>query len=179
MSRVSTGKVALAVVLLSESVLFGTLLAAYAAMRDQAHWQMGHGLPQIAMPLANTAILLLSVWPAARAAAGARAHRNLRVRGPLALALVLGLVFAGGQVFEFMRAGLRVDDAAFGGVFFALMGFHGLHVLAGVIVLLLNVLREPVSGYSAGDVDAIEVGSLFWYYVVAVWVVLFAALYVI
>ena len=115
MGRVSTGKVALAVVLLSESVLFGTLLAAYAAMRDQAHWEMGHGLPQIAIPLANTAVLLFSLWPASRAAAWARTHHSFSVRGPLALGLVLGLVFAAGQVFEFLRAGLRVDDAAFGG----------------------------------------------------------------
>lgn len=179
MSRPSTGKVALAIILMSESVLFGTLLAAYAAMRDQAHWVTGHGLPWLGFPLANTMILLLSTWPAALASARLRANPGSHVRGLLLLTLGLGLVFVVGQVYEFMRAGLRVNDAAFGGVFFALIGFHALHLLAGVVVLLLNLAREPQTSYSAGDLDAIEVGSLFWYYVVAVWLVLFTVLYLI
>jgi cytochrome c oxidase subunit III len=179
MTRISTAKVALAIVLLSESVLFATLIAAYAALRDEAQWTMAHGLTRLVIPLANTVILAVSIRPAALTAARLRAGRASSVRGLLLATLALGLAFVGGQIYEFMHAGLRIDDAAFGGVFFALMGFHALHLLAGVVVLLLNLAREPVPAYSAADVDAIEVGSFFWYYVVAVWIVLFAALYLI
>ena len=57
------------------------------------------------------------------------------------------------------------------------MSFHGLHVLAGMVMLTIGIVRARLSDFSAGDAGAIEIGSLFWYYVAAVWLVLFAALY--
>jgi len=64
MSKLSTGKVALFIILISESVFFTTLLVAYAALRDQNSWLIDHSLARLTIPLINTAILLLSVIPA-------------------------------------------------------------------------------------------------------------------
>ena len=72
---------------------------------------------------------------------------------------------------------MRIDDQAFGGVFFTLMGFHGLHVLAGVVFLSINLARARLGDFSPARYDAVEIGTWFWYYVAAVWIVLFAALY--
>ena len=93
--------------------------------------------------------------------------------------MLLGLLFVAGQIYEFSHAGLRIDDPAFGGVFFTLMGFHAIHVLAGVVFLTLNYLRAGLGDFSAERYEVVELGTLFWYYVTAVWFVLFAALYLI
>jgi cytochrome c oxidase subunit 3 len=93
------------------------------------------------------------------------------------LTLLLGLVFVTIQIYEFSHAGMRINDQAFGGVFFTLMGFHGLHVLAGVVFLIINLVRTRLGDFSPNRYEAVELGTWFWYYVTAVWVVLFGALY--
>ena len=90
---------------------------------------------------------------------------------------MLGLVFVTVQIYEFSSAGMHINDQAFGGVFFTLMGFHGLHVLAGVVFLIINLARTRLGDFSPTRYTAVELGTLFWYYVTFVWIVLFAALY--
>jgi cytochrome c oxidase subunit 3 len=57
------------------------------------------------------------------------------------------------------------------------MGFHGLHVLAGVGFLIINLARTRLGDFSPTRYEAVELGTWFWYYVTVVWIVLFAALY--
>jgi heme/copper-type cytochrome/quinol oxidase subunit 3 len=177
MSKVSNGKVALFIILISESVFFATLLVAYAALRDQTNWPVDHHLARLTIPLINTTILLLSVIPAWRAIVSARDGKQSALLTSMAVTLTLGLIFVGGQVYEFSHAGLHINDQAFGGVFFTLMGFHALHILAGVVFLIINLVRTRLGDFSPSNYDLIELGSWFWYYVTVVWLVLFAALY--
>jgi cytochrome c oxidase subunit 3 len=179
MSRLSTGKVALFIILGSESVFFATLLVAYAALRDQFNWPVQHSLARLIIPLINTAVLLISILPAWRATAAIREDQRSASRASQILALALGLIFVAGQVYEFEHAGLHIDDQAFGGVFFTLMGFHALHVLAGITFAAINIVRTQLGDFSARYFDPIELGTWFWYYVAAVWIILFTALYLI
>jgi len=175
--RLSTGKVALFIILTSESVFFATLLVAYAALRDQNNWPMDHSLGRLTIPLINTALLLLSVIPAARAIINVRNEKRHALLNSMNLTLILGLIFVAGQVYEFSHAGLHIDDQAFGGVFFTLMGFHALHVLAGEVFLIINLIRAKLGDFSSHHYSSIELGTWFWYYVTIVWLVLFVALY--
>ena len=177
MNKFSTGKVALSIILTSESVFFATMLVAYISMRNQGSWPVEHTLVRLTIPLANTAILLFSVVSAWRGTVSIQEGKTSALNGWLLCTLLLGLVFVTGQVYEFSRAGMQIDDQAFGGVFFALMGFHGLHVLAGVVFLIINLARALLGDFSPTRYDAVEIGTWFWYYVAAVWIVLFAALY--
>lgn len=176
-SKLSNGKVALFIVLMSESVFFATLLVAYVALRDQTNWPMDHSLARLTIPLINTAILLLSVIPAWRANVSIRDGKQSALLIWLVMTLMFGLVFVAGQVYEFRHAGLHINDQAFGGVFFTLMGFHALHVLAGMVILVINLVRARLGDFSSNEHDLIDLGSWFWYYVTAVWLILFAALY--
>jgi heme/copper-type cytochrome/quinol oxidase subunit 3 len=97
----------------------------------------------------------------------------------LLMALLMGALFFAGQVFEFMHSGMRIYDSTFGGVFFALISFHALHVLAGITVLAINYARAWLNDFSANRHIAITVGTWFWYYVTAVWIVLFTVLYLV
>lgn len=176
--RLSTGKLALFIILASESVFFATLLAAYVALRGQGGWSVEHTFARLQVPLLNTSILLLSTLSAWRGAGAIRAGKVSVLQGWLAVTLLLGLIFVVGQAYEFSHAGLHIDDQAFGGVFFTLMGFHALHVLGGGFFLLLVFIRSRMGDFSASRHDVVELATWFWYYVAAVWIVLFAALYI-
>jgi len=179
MSRISTGKIALLVTLGTESVFFITLLVAYAALRDQVSWIVPHTLTRLTIPLINSAILLLSALAAWWSGNVIHQDKTSTLRGGLLVTLLLGLIFVAGQIYEFNHAGLSIDDQAFGGVFFTLLGFHAVHVLAGVVFLALNLMRANLGDFSAEQHEAVELGNWFWYYVTAVWAVLFVALYLV
>jgi heme/copper-type cytochrome/quinol oxidase subunit 3 len=180
-SKQGISRTTVLVVIASETAFFGTLLMSYLYLRTgQADWPFAHpSLPRLVVPGINTLILIASAvvaWSAQRAS-GRGDRPALKFR--LMLSLALGLVFIAGQVFEFTRTGMRPDDLAFGGVFFALMGFHGLHVLAGQILNGMSAYRLEQGALDDGLRASIEAGVWFWTYVVAVWIVLFAALYVV
>jgi cytochrome c oxidase subunit 3 len=179
MSKTSTGKLALFITLGTESVFFITLLVAYAALRDDVSWNVPHTLTRLTIPLLNTAVLLVSTLIARQSLLAIRRDNQMALKGISLLTVLLGLVFVAGQIYEFSHAGLRINDPSFGGVFFTLMGFHALHVLGGVVFLGLNYMRASLGDFSAEKHEAVELGVLFWYYVAAVWLVLFVALYLI
>ncbi|PWB70835.1 MAG: hypothetical protein C3F07_15835 [Anaerolineales bacterium] len=179
MSRTSTGKLALLITLGTESVFFVTLLVAYAALRDSVSWNIPHTLTRLTIPLINTTVLFVSTLVARQSLVSIRTDGQTSLRNYLLTTVLLGLLFVAGQIYEFSHAGLHISDPSFGGVFFTLMGFHALHVLGGVVFLGLNYLRASLGDFSASRHEAVELGVWFWYYVAAVWLVLFVALYLV
>jgi heme/copper-type cytochrome/quinol oxidase subunit 3 len=179
MSKVSAGLIALLIVLAIESVFFITVLVAYVALRDQVNWDVPHTLTRLTIPLINSSILLVSALVAWWSNNAIRRDAQKALRNGLLLTVILGLVFVVGQMYEFNHAGLSIDDQAFGGVFFTLLGFHAVHVLAGVVFLTLILMRAILGDFSAERHEPVEFSVWFWYYVTAVWGVLFAALYLV
>jgi len=179
MSRPGTGKVGLFIILASESVFFATLLVAYIALRGQTNWVMDRSLGRLIIPLLNTAILIFSAIPARLIIPNIRDGKQSTALTSMITTLILGLVFVIGQVYEFSHAGFHIDDQTFGGVFFTLMGFHALHVLAGEVFLIINAIRTRLGDFSSHNYSSLELSTWFWYYIIGVWLVLFAALYLI
>jgi heme/copper-type cytochrome/quinol oxidase subunit 3 len=67
----------------------------------------------------------------------------------------------------------------FGSSFFTLTGFHGLHVLIGVVWALLTLAKAAGGRYSTGDTMGVEAFGLYWHFVDVVWIVLFTIIYLI
>ena len=94
----------------------------------------------------------------------------------------LGLVFLGGQAFEFTefyREGLSIHTNLFGTTFYVLTGFHGAHVTVGVLILLsiyVFSLRRP---FTKKNALTIELAGLYWHFVDVVWIVIFTLVYLI
>ncbi len=177
----STAKVGLLTVIASEVFFFATALSAYFFLRlEHPEWSLpAHTPTGLWAPSLNSLLFLASavvIWRAERAAA---ADRPRAAQLALGATLVLGLVFIGGQIFDFSQSGLKPDDATFGGIFLALIGFHAVHVLAGMIYLGITLARARVGDFSAKHHTSITLCAWFWYFVVAVWLVLFGALYLI
>ncbi|HEY9089604.1 MAG TPA: cytochrome c oxidase subunit 3 [Anaerolineaceae bacterium] len=175
-----TAKVATIVILGSETFFFGTLVSAYLFMRGMYPWPLeGAPLSRLAVPTANSFILLISVITMALALRAVRANQRAGLVAWSTVTLLLGLVFVGGQIFEYTSNGMLPNDSGFGGVFLTLMGFHALHLLAGVVFLGVIVMRARLGDFSAKRHSIVEVGAWFWYYVAAVWAALYTVLYLV
>ena len=180
-TRLDTPKIATLVILGSETFFFGTLITAYLFMRGtQSVWPLaGASMSRIVIPLANTLLLLASAVSVSLGLRAIRRNQKAELARWVSLSLGMGLVFVAGQVYEYTSNGMLPSDQGFGGVFFTLMGFHALHLIAGVIALALVLMRTRLGDFTARKHTAVEVSAWFWYYVVGVWLVLFAVLYLI
>lgn len=179
--RINLTQTTLFLVLSAETALFGTLVVSYLFLRSGGS-QLVFTHPQlidVVIASLNTIVLFVSAVLAWNAHHAISQGYLERLKVYLLLTVLLGAVFFAGQIFEFEHSGMRIDDSTFGGVFFALISFHALHVLAGITVLAINFARAQLRDFSANRHIAVTAGTWFWYYVVAVWVVLFIALYVV
>jgi len=166
--------------LAAEVMLFAGLISVFLVLRANADVWPPPGQPRLPMGITafNTLLLLISGVTMLRA-------NNLRQRGAelkrwLTITAFLGTAFLAIQGSEWVRLvgyGLGVTSGTYGGTFYALIGCHGLHVLGGVATLLW-VLRRVMSGhYVASDPGAIQAATLYWSFVVGIWPVLYALVY--
>lgn len=175
----SMARITLLLIFGIETVFFSTLLASYIAIRNGVRPDLGAGWAVWLIPAVNTFLLVVSSLTATLGKrAIAHGHRE-ELRFWLGITLLLGLVFVVGQIYDFSHSGMSPSDTAFGGVFFALIGFHALHVLAGVVILALIELRVLLGDFSAQRYTLVEVGTWFWYFVTGIWLVLYTSLYLV
>jgi cytochrome c oxidase subunit 3 len=169
----------------SEVMFFAGLFAAYFNVRAAApEWPPAEFADILhILPIAGPATILLvlssftcqfGVW------AIRRGDRTAFVRY-IAVTLVLGITFLALQLTDYIilwSEGLTLDSGPFGSTFYTLTGFHGAHVLAGVIMLSVVLYRGMAGQFSARHHDAVEATSLYWHFVDVVWIALFTILYV-
>lgn len=169
----------------SELMFFATLFASYFTVRSVAPelWAQETQHLNVIFATGNTSILVLSsvtcqlgVYAAARGDAA-------RLRFWFIISFVMGSVFIAGQALEYaelVQAGLTLQSSAYGSLFYLATGFHGLHVIGGLIAFLMVIGRTYAARKFTHEqaVTAIVV-SYYWHFVDVVWVALFAAIYII
>lgn len=127
------------------------------------------------IPLVNTAILLR------RGAVITWAHRDLlgnkgRIL-PLCLTIFLGLYFLLIQGAEYLISPLTIRDGAYGSIFFVATGFHGTHVLIGVLFLFITLIRFICNRFTSWTHLRYEMAIWYWHFVDVVWLFLFSFIY--
>jgi len=164
--------------LASELMFFSGLFAAYFTLRATAEEWPPHGVELDAVVSGIfTALLVLSsgtVQLAVRALGGDN-RRGFRLW--LGVTLVLAAAFVVNQGREWAEAGVRIDTHAYGSAFFVMTGFHGLHVVGGMLAMVLLLGRAADRRFGPGDVPAVEVVSYYWHFVDVVWVGMWATLF--
>jgi cytochrome c oxidase subunit 3 len=167
--------------ILSEIMLFGALFAAYFVERAASvGWPpsaSGLERPELLLPGANTLLLVSSSLTMQFAVGAARAGSRSRLLRWLGLTLLLGGTFLLVQGYEFMSNGFGLSSGIFGSTFYILTGFHGAHVLAGLVLLAIVANRARLGLITAERHTAVEAASYYWHFVDVVWLFLFATLY--
>jgi len=98
----------------------------------------------------------------------------------LGLTILLGVVFLFGQGREYIRMfhdGVMVNSNLFASTFFTLTAFHGLHVCAGVIALMIVMGLALAGDFKQGRIEAVKSIGLYWHFVDVVWLLVFALIY--
>lgn len=171
---------ALIIFLASESLMFGGLFAAYLIYRGSAGaWPPEETEVEFLLPAINTVILISSSFVIHR---GDVAIKNNNVKGMrlwYGLTALMGAIFLGGQVYEYLNLGYGLDKNVFSSCFYVMTGFHGLHVFVGIL-LMLGVLwrsRRP-NHYNEAKHTGVEMTEIYWHFVDIIWIVLFSLLYI-
>ncbi|HEY1044052.1 MAG TPA: cytochrome c oxidase subunit 3 [Telluria sp.] len=133
------------------------------------------------IPTINTALLLLSGVTLTISHHALRENQRGKTAFWLAATILLGAVFMGFQVYEYMHAyqdlNLKLTSGIYGSTFFLLTGFHGFHVTMGAIMLAVVLYRLMKGHFSADNHFAFEGAAWYWHFVDVVWLGLYVVVY--
>jgi heme/copper-type cytochrome/quinol oxidase subunit 3 len=179
--RPAAAQVAVVSFIASEAAFFVLLIVAYVFYTATSR---GGPSPDTALDRARTGmftvLLLASSFTLHRAERHHEARRTRRSAVWLGVTIALGIAFLVGQVTEYGRmfeSGITVGTNLFATTFFTLTGFHGLHVIGGLVALaivLALALRGHLTGRRAVGLRAV---GYYWHFVDVVWVVVFSVVY--
>jgi cytochrome c oxidase subunit 3 len=164
--------------IVTEGSLFGYLLFSYFYLSSQAeqHWPP-EGLPSLLLPGINTAILVASsvcVWVSERCVAQKRKWGSMI---GMMLAILLGALFVGIQLVEWSKKTYGMTSDLYGSLYFTITGFHMLHVVIGLVILLLLLVWISLRYFDEKRHAAITIGGIYWHFVDVVWLFVFTTLY--
>lgn len=170
------------VFLLSESIIFLSLIFTYVALRlTQPNNWLPSGVkgPQLTRAIAISTVVLLSSSIVIQLAERALSDRHLnKFRLLWLLSAAMGAYFLIDRGIEWSNLDFGLGTGLIGGAFYVLTGFHGLHVLVGVLLQLLMLFRSFRRGNYNNGYLGVSMVTLFWHFVDAIWVVLFSLIYV-
>jgi len=169
----------------SEVLFFLSVFWAYFHSSLTPNIEMGCSWPPVGidpvnpfeLPLLNTVILLSSgatiTW----------SHHSLiglDRKGALwgaFLTVILAMIFSGFQAVEYYQSSFTISDGVFGSCFFFATGFHGLHVIIGLLFLAVGLWRIYAYHLTNHHHNGYESAILYWHFVDVVWLVLYVSIY--
>jgi cytochrome c oxidase subunit 3 len=181
--------------LASELMFFAGLFAMYFTVRsmmDPAEWAAATEMLNVRFAFANTTVLVLSSIACQAGVAAAERFHPVRtgrlwqvtrwgMNEWITLTFVMGAVFIGGQIYEYtalVHEGVTISSSAFGSVFYLTTGFHGLHVIGGLIAFLFLLGRSfAAKRFGHHEATTAIVTSYYWHFVDVIWIALFVVIY--
>jgi cytochrome c oxidase subunit 3 len=169
--------------LVSDVATFSAGFIYYAFIRSAQFWPPDHLPPLLgSLVIINTTLLLASSVTIHYSHEALETGDRKKFLGLLGATFALGVVFLGGQVYEYYELlivdGFSLSTGVLGSAFYGLTGLHGLHVALGVLLIGIALARSLRGEYGPDHDTAIRTTSLYWHFVDAVWIFLVVALYV-
>jgi cytochrome c oxidase subunit 3 len=185
--------------LLSDTFIFSCFLISYMNVRisTRVPWPSpsevfalsfgGAPIPLVLIAIMTFILITSSGTMAMAVNFGYRRNRN-KAAALMLITAAFGATFVAMQAFEWTKLiveeGIRpwnnpMGAEQFGATFFMITGFHGLHVSAGVVYLVVVALRVLRGDYEhrSGGYEIVEITGLYWHFVDLVWVFIFAFFY--
>lgn len=168
----------------SELMFFAALFAMYFTMRavNPELWAQETELLNIPFATVNTTVLVLSSVTCQLGVFAAERGDVKGLRRWFVITFFMGTFFIAGQVTEYaalVHEGLRLDTNAYGSAFFLTTGFHGMHVIGGLIAFLFVLATTYVTKrFTHDQATRAIVTSYYWHFVDVVWIALFFMIYI-
>lgn len=164
-----------------ETVLFGTLFGTFLALRNQAAGgPTADELFQLPIVALATLILLTSSLMSVFAIQAMHRQEIGKILVWLFWTVLLGAAFLGLEIYEFfhyVHEEHGFTTSAFSSSFYALVGFHGGHVLFGVLWITLLMFQLKKKGLTTVTAPKVYVAGLYWHFIDVVWVFIFTLVY--
>ena len=168
----------------SELMFFAGLFAIYFTARAQNPpedtWPPEPTELNVPYALAVTIILVASSFTCQFGVFAAERGDVFGLRRWYLLTLVMGTAFVVGQGYEYVNLvhdGTTMASSAYGTVFYLATGFHGLHVIGGLLAFVYLMIRTKLTKFTPQQATAAIVVSYYWHFVDVVWIGLFAVIY--
>ncbi|KNC17880.1 cytochrome B561 [Arthrobacter sp. RIT-PI-e] len=178
----------------SELMFFAGLFAMYFTLRSTSSelWAMETEKLNVPFALINTIILVSSSFSCQFGVFAAERLQPRRTGGLFAmsrwgmvewfiLTFFMGAIFVSVQAFEYaelVAEGISLSSNAFGSAFYMTTGFHGIHVIGGLVAFLLIIGRAFIARqFGHFEATSAIVTSYYWHFVDVVWIGLFIIIY--
>jgi len=167
----------------TESIFFLCLIMAFIYLSVVSGFKPGE---QQALNIRSTGMFSValfcssgSFWLAER---NYNAGNFKKVKRWLFATILLGLVFLFGQVREYIHLiqeqQIGLSNSLFGTAFYTLTGFHGLHVIIGLVILSILLFMTIAGDFNHAGSPAIATAGIYWHFVDIVWVMVFTVVYI-
>jgi cytochrome c oxidase subunit 3 len=166
----------------SELMFFAGLFAMYFTARSQApgEWPPPPTHFNYFQAVSVTAVLILSSVTCQMGVFAAERGDVFGLRRWYVITFLMGAFFVAGQGYEYLmlvHEGTSISSSAYGSVFYLATGFHGLHVIGGLVAFVYLLTRTTMSKFTPAQATAAIVVSYYWHFVDIVWIALFATIY--
>jgi cytochrome c oxidase subunit 3 len=178
----ATAKFGMIIFLISEGMLFAGLIGAYIVLRLSEGVWPPTGAPALPVLLTGINTVFLIGSSVTYHVAEVAVQKGKSGLGWLFLTILLGTVFLGIQAYEWTHLhheGLWFNTwGSYGSSFFVMTGFHGAHVLIGVLLIIWCFLKQVLTRcYTPTNHTSLQNVALYWHFVDVVWLFLFAIVY--
>ncbi len=167
--------------LLSEVAFFSTLIVAYVAFLGVPQSGPTPAVLSLSLVIFTTICLLSSSGTIHLAEKHLRSGAQRAFVLWLTATIALGVIFLLGTAYEWYglitRDGLTISRNLFGTTYYTLVGFHALHVSAGVIAMLIVLSLGLRGAVTKKNQLGVELVSWYWHFVDGVWIVVFSLVY--
>lgn len=166
----------------AEAMFFAGLIGAFLVFRLSAAVWPPPFQPRLPVGVTgvNTAILLASAVTMHWGIRAVRVGAIVRLVRQLTMTALLGSIFLVVQGFEWIRLigfGLTASSSVYGGLFYVLIGAHGVHVLGGLIWLFVVWLQAKQGRFTKNRYVGVQTARMYWTFVVALWPLLYGLVY--
>jgi cytochrome c oxidase subunit III len=166
----------------SELMFFAALFAMFFSIRAADYSQWERHFPTLKLPyaLVFTTILVLSSVTCQMGVFAAERGDVHALRRWFTLTFVMGLIFVLGQANEYRHLvdeGIKISTDGYGSMFYLTTGFHGLHVIGGLLAFIIYMIRTTLGRFTPAQATSAIVVSYYWHFVDVVWIGLFFMIY--
>jgi cytochrome c oxidase subunit 3 len=169
----------------SELMFFAALFAMYFSIRatSEGLWDVETAKLNLPYALTFTIILVASSITCQLGVFAAERGDVYGLRRWFTITFFMGLVFVLGQANEYrnlvVHDDISISSNGYGSVFYITTGFHGLHVIGGLIAFIFMMARSAMGRFTPAQATSAIVVSYYWHFVDIVWIGLFATIYLI